>query len=144
MKFTDLLAEGDPLFLLRLAALTDPARLRALARRWYPCAGPGPRRLLLAYLDGARNAFHEPLVVRLLRAAARAGDDEVMAAFLVLFDRSVRRAPRRDGRGQVSRPTGMPRGLALGDAYVVQTAAGEVVLCLTERQRRDYEAYRLF
>jgi hypothetical protein len=143
MKLPDLLAAGDPLFLGHLAALTDPARLHALARRWYPGAGPGTRRLLLAYLDGPLHPFHEPLLVRLLRAAARAGDDEVMAAFLVLFDRALRRRPRRARPGFVMQPTGMPRRLAAG-AYVARTAVGEVLMCLNERQQRDYAAYRLF
>ncbi len=57
---------------------------------------PTSRRLLLEYLDRPLNAFrHEPLVKRLFKQAEAAGDDAVMARFLVALDRSVERVRKR-------------------------------------------------
>jgi hypothetical protein len=153
----DLLSSGDPTVLDDLDVLTDPARLRELARQWYQPAGSvvaaegnlqlaprrEARRLLLAYLDRPLNPFHEPLVVRLFRRAYKAGDDEVMGRFLLLFDRSLRRKQRSGGKW-VMRPSRMLRGRALGDAYIVRMPKGVRVLRLGAQERRDYEAYRLF
>jgi hypothetical protein len=149
-----LLAAGDPAFLADVELLTDPARLRALARSWCLDAGAPARALLLRYLDGLLNPFHEPLVLRLFRRAVRAGDDEVMGRFLLLFDRSLRRkrgpggrwtlSPSGFVRGEVVAAGGFVRGEAIGDAYLIDTPGGARVLRLSEQQRRDYEAYRLF
>ena len=60
--------------------------------RWHADKRPASRRLLLDYLDRPLNAFrHEPLIKRLFKLAEAAGDDELMARFLILFDRSIRR-----------------------------------------------------
>jgi hypothetical protein len=95
----ELLQRGDPAFVDELRRIHDPDRLGAFAARWYGMAQPDARRLLFDYLDQPLNAFrHEPLVKRLFKLAEQAGDDEVMARFLVAFDRSVRRARRRRRR----------------------------------------------
>jgi hypothetical protein len=154
----ELLQGGCATFRAELDIVTDPECLKELARRWYPPASPQARALLLDYLGQPLSAFHEPLVVRLLRRAERAGDDEVMGRFLLLFDRAIRRKWRRKNHpdpatGQVRydakltpvlRPCNMARGRAIGDLYIVQTGRGERVLKLTTQQRRAYEAYRLF
>ena len=144
----DLLSQDKPAFLDELDVLTDAKRLRSLARSWDFENSPG-RGLLLRYLRRPLNPFHEPLVVRLFLRASRAGDDEVMGAFFVLFDRSLHLHQRRNGKWVV-RPTMLKRGLAIGDAYLVTMSQGAGanpwtrVLHLTPSQRRDYEAYRLF
>jgi hypothetical protein len=47
---------------------------------------------MFAYLARPLNAFrHEPLVKRLFKFAEKDGDDELMAHFLVAFDRCIRR-----------------------------------------------------
>ena len=88
----ELLERGDPAFVDELRKITDADALGAFAARWYADSRSASRRLLLAYLERPLNAYrHEALVKRLFKLAEAAGDDEVMARFLVLFDRSVRR-----------------------------------------------------
>jgi hypothetical protein len=83
---------GDPAFVNELRKIADADRLAALAPKWYADGRASSRRLLLDYLNQPLNApRHEPLVKRLFKLAEQAGDDEVMARFLVLMDRSVRR-----------------------------------------------------
>ena len=90
------LERGDPSFVDDLRSFYDAEVLAGFAARWYADKRPASRRLLLDYLDRPLNAFrHEPLVKRLFKQAEAAGDDEVMARFMVLFDRSVRREERR-------------------------------------------------
>ena len=96
-----LLDAGDPRFVAALRA--DLAALRAdrdapalarFAAAWYADTRPMARQLLLAYLDEPPNApGHEGLVKRLFKLAEAAGDDEVMARFLVLCDRLILRRP---------------------------------------------------
>ena len=88
----ELLDAGDPTLVDELRRVTDAERLGNFAATWYDDRRPASRRLMLEYLDRPLNAFrHEALVKRLFKRAEAAGDDEVMARFLVLFDRSVRR-----------------------------------------------------
>lgn len=91
----ELLERGDPGFVDRLRSVTDAEALGQFAGRWYDNASPNARRLLLAYLERPLNAYrHEALVKRLFKRAEAAGDDAVMARFLVAFDRSIRRVQR--------------------------------------------------
>ncbi|MCI0462187.1 MAG: hypothetical protein L0Z62_34985 [Gemmataceae bacterium] len=86
---------GDPAFVDELRQLTDAERLGKFALAWHKDKEPAARHLLLEYLRRPLNAYrHEALVKRLFKRAEKAGDDEVMAHFLVLLDRSVRRTPR--------------------------------------------------
>src|SRR5262245_12742518 len=88
----ELFERGDPSFVDALRKIDDAEALGMFAPRWFADTRPEARALLLDYLDRPLNAYrHEPLVKRLFKLAEAAGDDEVMAAFLVAFDRSVRR-----------------------------------------------------
>lgn len=88
----ELLERGDPEFVDRLRAVIDADTLGGFAERWYSDPSPNARRLLMDYLDRPLNAYrHEALVKRLFKRAEAAGDDAVMARFLVAFDRSIRR-----------------------------------------------------
>src|SRR3954447_4374298 len=88
----ELLERGDPSFVERLRAFHDSETLASFAARWYGDRRSASRRALLEYLDRPLNAYrHEAFVKRLFKLAEAAGDDEVMARFLVLFDRSIRR-----------------------------------------------------
>src|SRR5919107_3249338 len=88
----ELLERGDLALVDELRKIADADALGAFAGRWYADTRSASRRLLLAYLERPLNAYrHEALVKRLFKLAEGAGDDEVMARFLVLFDRSVRR-----------------------------------------------------
>ncbi len=92
----ELLERGDPEFVDRLRAIDDADALGRFAERWYADPSPNARRLLLAYLERPLNAYrHEALIKRLFKHAEAAGDDTLMARFLVVFDRSVRRAIRK-------------------------------------------------
>ena len=112
----ELLERGDPEFVDRLRGVTDADALGRFAERWYADPSPNARRLLLAYLERPLNAYrHEALVKRLFKRAEAAGDDAVMARFLVAFDRSIRRVQQgrsRHGRrlrsGAGRRPSAWP------------------------------------
>jgi hypothetical protein len=76
--------------------VTDADRLGDFAARWLADARPAARQFLFDYLDRPLNAYrHEALVKRLFKRAEAAGDNEVMGAFLVLFDRSIRKQKRK-------------------------------------------------
>jgi hypothetical protein len=149
-KAERLFACGDPAFVDVLNDVTDAAWLRALAPHWFAEGSAAAREFLLAYLDGPLNPFHEPLVLELLALAEGAGDDELMGAFLVLFDRSVwRRWVERPGDGRrewVLLPfaADAPRGQVIGSAYVVPGPGRDRVLFPGLGRIQDYEAGRLF
>lgn len=88
----ELLERGDAAFVDELRRITDAERLGNFALKWFADRRPASRRLLLLYLQRPLNAFrHEALVKRLFKLAEQAGDDEIMAHFLAVFDRSLRR-----------------------------------------------------
>jgi hypothetical protein len=90
-----LLEHGDPAFVDAIRRVHDADLLAAFAEVWFNDLRPDSRRLLLEYLDRPLNAYrHEGLIKRLFKKAEAAGDDALMARFLVLFDRSIRRVKR--------------------------------------------------
>ena len=91
----DLLEAGDPAFVDAIRAVNDADALAHFAVVWFNDIRPASRQLLFDYLDRPLNAFrHEGLIKRLFKRAEAEGDDRVMARFLVLFDRSIRRVRR--------------------------------------------------
>ena len=91
----DLLEAGDPAFVDALRAVRDADALADFAGPWFDDRRPASRQLLLDYLDCPLNAFrHEGLIKRLFKRAEAEGEDRLMARFLVLFDRSIRRVRR--------------------------------------------------
>lgn len=89
----ELFARGDAGFVDELRRVHFADRLGDFAARWLADTRPFARATLLDYLSRPLNCYrHEPLVKRLFKLAERAGDDEVMGAFLAAFDRTVRRA----------------------------------------------------
>src|SRR5437867_3598941 len=95
----ELLERGDPGFVDALRTCDDGERLASFAARWHADRRPASRRFLLEYLTRPLNAFHhEGLVKRLFKTAEKAGDDEVMAHFLVLLDRALRRVRKHTTR----------------------------------------------
>jgi hypothetical protein len=92
----EMLERGDPAFVDALRDQTDADALGKFAAKWINDRRREARRLLFEYLNQPLNAYrHEALVKRLFKLAEEAGDDELMGAFLVAFDRSVRRIRRR-------------------------------------------------
>ncbi len=90
----ELFRVGDPRFLDELLGCTNDKKLTVLAEPWLADPRPEMRRALLDYVDdGCDRAFHKGLVKHLFKGAEKNGDDEVMAHFLVAFDRIVRRYP---------------------------------------------------
>jgi hypothetical protein len=89
----ELFVRGDAGFVDELRRTHFAARLGDFAADWLADSRPFARAALLDYLSRPLNCFrHEPLVKRLFKLAEQAGDDEVMGAFLVAFDRTIRRA----------------------------------------------------
>ena len=92
-------ASENALFTETLRGVSQPKALAALADRWKKDPRPWARQQILAYLALPLNCpGHQPVVKRLFKHAEAAGDDELMAAFLVAFDRQVRRELRSRSR----------------------------------------------
>jgi hypothetical protein len=92
----ELLERGDTAFVDELRKISDAEKLGVFAARWHADPRPQARSLLLEYLDRPLNAFrHEALVKRLFKLAEKAGDDAIVAGFLVAFDRSIDRKRRK-------------------------------------------------
>jgi hypothetical protein len=82
-------------FLEALRKVTQPKALAGFADRWKKDPRPWAREQLLAYLGQPLNCpGHQPVVKHLFKYAEETGDHEVMVAFLVAFDRLVRREIR--------------------------------------------------
>ncbi|MCE9561857.1 MAG: hypothetical protein K8U57_07365 [Planctomycetes bacterium] len=83
---------GSPEFVEAVRQRVNAVGLALFAEAWYKDPRIEARRLLFNYLERPLNAArHEPLVKRLFKLADNAGDDAVMARFLVGFDRTIRR-----------------------------------------------------
>lgn len=88
----ELFARGDPAFVAEIRKVHDADRLAGFAARWLADQRPVAQQLLFDYLALPLNAFrHEALVKRLFKGVEKANDHELMGAFLVAFDRSIRR-----------------------------------------------------
>jgi hypothetical protein len=91
----ELYDRGDPGFVDALRQVDDADALGSFAARWVADSRPEARGFLLDYLGRPLNAYrHEALVKRAFKRAEAAGDDGLMAAFLVAFDRSARRVAK--------------------------------------------------
>jgi len=93
MLVEEYLKAGDERFVEELLRMrTQGASLKKLAEPWLADKRPFARRALLAYIDdGCDRPDHKALVKQLFKRAEAAGDDEVMAHFLVAFDGLGRR-----------------------------------------------------
>ncbi len=82
----------DDRFLEALGDLHAPKALAGLADRWKQDPRPWARAQAIAYLAQPLDRLgHNVVVKRLFKHAEQAGDDELMARFLVAFDALVRR-----------------------------------------------------
>jgi len=87
-------ASGDPRFRSELLALNAPKKLGPFAEKWIKDPRAWSRQMLRDFLldrSFERPQF-KPLVKRLFKLAEAAGDDRVMAWFMVAGDCSIRRA----------------------------------------------------
>jgi hypothetical protein len=88
----ELFARGDVAFLGEFRSNSDAGRSGTFAAKWYADTRPFARNSLLEYLTLPLSCYrHEAFVKRLFKLAEAANDDDVMGAFLVAFDRSIRR-----------------------------------------------------
>jgi len=88
-------ATQDDQFVDRVRMATAPKYLAGLADRWKKDPRPWSREQIGNYLAlPLDRPGHHPLVKRLFKHAEAGGDHELMAAFLVAFDRLVRRQRR--------------------------------------------------
>jgi hypothetical protein len=88
-------ATTDDQFVDRVRDVAAPQYLAGLADRWKKDPRPWARQQILKYLALPMDRpGHHPLVKRLFKQAEANGDDELMAAFMVAFDRLVRRKRR--------------------------------------------------
>ncbi|HTU22644.1 MAG TPA: hypothetical protein VMG10_31685 [Gemmataceae bacterium] len=95
-EIEELFARGDAAFVDQLRRFHYADILGGFAARWFADRRPQARQMLRDYLSRPLNAYrHEALVKRLFKMAEAANDDEMMAHFLVLFDRSLRRVKRK-------------------------------------------------
>ena len=77
------------------AEVRSPKYLAGLADRWKQDPRPWAREQIFKYLAMPMDRpGHHPVVKRLFKHAEAKADDELMAAFLVAFDRLVRRQRR--------------------------------------------------
>jgi hypothetical protein len=92
LKVDDSFAAEDDRFIDLVRSVTTPKYLAALADRWKKDPRPWARRQVFNYLAlPLDRAGHHPVVKRLFKQAEASNDHELMAAFLVAFDRLVRR-----------------------------------------------------
>jgi len=139
----------SPNFLHELRKIENPGLIKSFADRWKSDPRPWAREQILAFLeDPLSTPGHETLVKRLLRHAEECRDDELMAAFLVAFDRSVRRVRRIHSRFDPATSTVVneeslmtPRGLVLRKR---KSGIGRVPEWLVPYQTRRKEGALLF
>ncbi|HUE72440.1 MAG TPA: hypothetical protein VMP01_16265 [Pirellulaceae bacterium] len=89
-------AAEEPRFLETLRAFRNPKALAAFADRWKRDPRPWARQRMIEYLQMPLNApGHQPVIKRLFKHAEQSRDHELLAVFLVIFDRLVRRQRKR-------------------------------------------------
>lgn len=85
-------ANENPLFLETLRQVAQPKSLTALTDRWKTDPRPWARDQIFAYLSRPLDCSgHQPVVKRLFKQAEENKDHDLMGAFLLAFDRQVRR-----------------------------------------------------
>jgi hypothetical protein len=91
----DSFAAEDDRFVDRVRLVAMSQYLAALADRWKKDPRPWARRQIFEYLSlPLDRAGHHPIVKRLFKQAEASNDHDLMAVFLVAFDRLVRRRRR--------------------------------------------------
>lgn len=85
-------ASENPAFLETLRRVNQPKSLAGLADRWKKDPRPWARAQIFAYLTEPFDCpGHQPVIKHLFKHAEENKDNDLMAAFLVAFDRQVRR-----------------------------------------------------
>ncbi|MDA7980824.1 MAG: hypothetical protein MPJ50_18875 [Pirellulales bacterium] len=104
-----LLAAKDNQFVTVVRSLRDHHAAAAVADLWGNDLSDWSRDQLLRYLDLPLDEYgQEPIIKRLFKCAESKGDHELMAAFLVAFDRCVRRHWRTIRNSSWTPDSGIP------------------------------------
>lgn len=99
MVVEEALASGDSRFVELIRACEDGKGLARIVERWKKDFRPWAREQIFAYLKEPMNRpNHHVVVKRLFKHAYVNGDDEVVGAFMVAFDRLVERRKVRRHR----------------------------------------------
>ena len=99
-------ANESELFLETLRGVNQVKTLAGFADRWKRDPRPWARKQIFAYLAQPLNCpGHQPIVKHLFKHAEENKDHELMAMFLVAFDRQVRRELRTRSRWDFSTRT---------------------------------------
>jgi hypothetical protein len=100
-------ASENPAFLETLRRVNQPKSLAGLADRWKKDPRPWAREQIFAYLAEPLNCpGHQPVVKHLFKHAEENKDHQLIAAFLVAFDRHVRRRIQNKWRWDFRTRTG--------------------------------------
>jgi hypothetical protein len=92
-------ASENPAFVETLRKANSPKALAGFADRWKKDPRLWAREQISAYLRQPLDCSgHQPIVKHLFKHAEETGDHEIMVAFLVAFDRQVRRELRTKRR----------------------------------------------
>lgn len=122
-------AREDPGFIPALRKFDVPKVLAAFADRWKTDPRPWARAQLLEYLNHPLDCpGHQPLVKRLFKAAEARRDDEIVAAFLVAFDVSVRRERRSRWRWDPATRSGVEEERLVTPRNVLPSEAERVLI----------------
>ncbi|HVH45490.1 MAG TPA: hypothetical protein VM925_24220, partial [Labilithrix sp.] len=141
---------GDHRFLDEVLACTSDRKLTSLAEPWLADTRPEMRRALLDYVDdGCDRWFHKGLVKHLFKAAERHGDDELMAHFMVAFDRLSRRYPVERSRWDFNTRSSTTETVLYSNPLVPERHAGNEArathtVARFSRATRRYLARRAF
>jgi hypothetical protein len=99
MLVEEYFANEDELFLETLRRVNQIKALAGFADRWKKDPRPWARKQIIAYLSEPLTfPGHQPIVKRLFKQVEENQDHELMVAFLVAFDRHVRREIRMKRR----------------------------------------------
>lgn len=96
-------ASENPAFLETLRQVNQPKSLAGLADRWKKDPRPWAGGQIFAYLTEPLDCpGHQPVIKHLFKHAEESKDNDLMAAFLVAFDRQVRRRIHNKRRWNLS------------------------------------------
>jgi len=118
-------ASENNLFVETLRSVSQPQTLAAFTDRWKKDPRPWARQQALAYVAKPFHCpGHQPVVKRLFKQAEATADDELMAAFLIAFDRHVRREIRTRHRWDFQARAGYQEETLVTPRDVLNPAGG--------------------
>ena len=127
----DSFAAQDDQFVDQVRRIAAARYLAALADRWKKDPRPGARRQIFEYLALSMDRpGHHAVVKRFFKQAEASDDHELMAAFVVAFDRLVRRQRRMRFRFN-------PQTRQSSDEEVLIAPRDQILAAATDRKARN-------